>query len=142
MQTSSFISIENFKSLYKRDLTISGTIIHGRKIGRKINFPTANIKVDNLEFIPNFGVYAVIVNINNKQYYGMINVGNKPTFNSNELSYEVHILNFNQDIYNEVMVITFVEFLRNQIAFNSVEDLKNQLEKDKISAMNIFNITQ
>ncbi len=142
MTKPTFFSIEDFKTLYNKDLTISGTIIHGQKIGRKINFPTANIEVDNFNLLPNHGVYAVIVKIQEKQYYGMINVGNKPTFNSNKMSFEVHILNFNEDIYNEKIEVHFVKFLRNQLKFESIEELKNQLDKDKNETMKVFKITK
>lgn len=132
--------IKLFKSLYNKDLTICGTVIHGQKIGRKIDFPTANINIKNQDNLPESGVYAVIVWIKQKQYYGMMNVGLKPTFNTSEVSFEVHILNFDEDIYNEQIEIIFVKLLRDQLKFNSVEDLKIQLEVDKANVTKLFNI--
>lgn len=134
------IQIELFKSLYHKDLSINGTVIHGRKIGRKIDFPTANINIQNHDFLPELGVYAVIVWVKQKQYYGMMNVGLKPTFDTSEISFEVHILNFDEDIYHEQIEIIFVKLLRHQLKFNSIDELKIQLEIDKTNVTKLFNI--
>lgn len=142
MNNPIFFTIEAYKLQFNKDLSISGKIIHGEKIGRKIDFPTANIYIENVNILPVTGVYAVTVYVKNKQYYGMINVGNKPTFNSNKMSFEVHILNFNEDIYNEKIEVHFVKFLRNQLKFESIEELKNQLDKDKNETMKVFKITK
>lgn len=140
MNNPIFYTIEAYKSQFNKDLSISGKIIHGEKIGRKIDFPTANIYIENVNILPVTGVYAVTVYVKNKQYYGMMNVGHKPTFKSLNISFEVHILNFNQDIYDETIEVRFLKLLRNQIKFNSIDDLQKQLEQDKKETEIFFNI--
>lgn len=113
---------------------VSGKIVGGEKIGRNIGFPTANIYVEeNYKMIPASGVYAVEVLLGDKRYAGMLNIGYKPTLNSNKnkRTIEVHILNFEKDVYSEKISVLFHKKLRDEIKFNSLDDLKQQLKKDK-----------
>ena len=119
-----------------RNYEIQGTVLHGKKLGRTIGFPTANIHVsDKNKLIPVDGVYAVFVVINNKKYDGMLNSGYRPTVDGKSYSIEVHIFNFNEDIYNQFITIEYVDKLREEIKFDSLDSLKNQLEKDKLHAI-------
>jgi len=113
--------------------SIKGIVTGGFKVGRKIGFPTANICPDNDDkIIPALGVYAVQV-LWDKQYFkGMLNIGTRPTLtNDKSVSIEVHILGFEADIYNQSVVLFFVDKIRNELKFNGVEALIVQLQKDK-----------
>jgi len=112
---------------------LTGTIETGSQIGRKIGFPTANIRpIDPLKLIPANGVYAVLLNLNGRLEKGMMNIGTKPTINNAQhLTIEVHIFNFNEDIYHQKIDVAFVERIRDEKKFPDIEHLKSQLENDK-----------
>ena len=116
---------------------MQGTIVSGYQVGRKIGFPTANLQVDfSNKLIPAIGVYAVRVSVNGQNYKGMLNIGHRPTINNGtDLSIEVHILDFEGDIYNQPMRIEFVDFLRPEAKFQSVDELILQIQKDKEAAL-------
>lgn len=122
--------------------SLSGIIIQGKKIGRKLGFPTANIQLIFPEkLIPAKGVYAVNVFYKNEKHYGMLNIGNKPTVDTmQDINIEVHIFNFNMDIYNKEIRIEFRKRLRDERKFNSLHDLQKQLFADKIKIKKFFNI--
>ncbi len=118
---------------------LQGTVLHGKKLGRTIGFPTANIHVsDKNKLIPNDGVYAVYVIVNNKKYRGMLNSGYRPTVDGVNYSIEVHLFDFNEDIYNQFITIEYVDKLRDEIKFMNLDSLRNQLEKDKLRATQIL----
>ncbi|VXB38734.1 Riboflavin kinase / FMN adenylyltransferase [Flavobacterium sp. 9AF] len=120
--------------------SLNGTVIEGKKIGRTINFPTANINVkEEYKLIPQNGVYIVSVEVDKVTFFGMMNIGNNPTVTSTFQSIEVHIFDFNEDIYGKQITIHFLERIRNENKFNSLDDLKSQLEKDKIFALSRIN---
>lgn len=112
---------------------LDGTVVDGYKIGRKIGFPTANLKVNCPEkLIPSEGVYAVYVYVKGKKWAGMLNIGHRPTINNGKnLSIEVNILNFSDDIYHEEMRIEFVKYLRPEEKFDTVDALIAQMHKDR-----------
>jgi len=115
----------------------SGDVVHGNNIGKTISFPTANIKVDQpYKLIPKNGVYIVKTIIDNQTTFGMMNIGYNPTFNGKQKSIEIHFLNFNKNIYHKNLTIEMIMRIRNEIKFNSVDDLKKQLEQDKLSTLN------
>lgn len=122
------------------DYPLSGIVVHSSKIGHSIGFPTANIIVsDRLKLIPADGVYAVNVFFAGKEYKGMMNIGVKPTLNSsNKRTLEIHIFDFNQDIYDCELKVTFKSKLRDEIKFSGLEELKKQLELDKIKSLEIL----
>ena len=125
--------IETSKKYLGYDYFLEGTVVNGYKVGRKIGFPTANLQVDfPHKLIPSVGVYAVYVYVEGKQWKGMLNIGHRPTLNNgNNLSIEVHILNFQSDIYNHKIRIEFIHFLRPELKFSSVDELVSQMQKDK-----------
>ena len=112
---------------------VEGVVVNGYKVGRKIGFPTANLQVDfPNKLIPSIGVYAVRVFVNGDTYKGMLNIGHRPTLNNGtNLSIEVHILNFEGNIYEQPMRIEFIDFLRPETKFSSVDELILQIQKDK-----------
>lgn len=120
------------KMLGKR-YEICGNVIKGTQRGALIGFPTANIEIKNKDkLIPPRGVYFVEVDVAEKNFYGMMNIGYRPTFNNTtDLIMEVHIFYFNGDIYNQPITVRFIDRLRDEKKFESVEELKTQLQKDK-----------
>ena len=119
---------------------MQGTVVSGYQVGRKIGFPTANLQVDfPNKLIPAIGVYAVRVSVNGQNYKGMLNIGHRPTLNNGtNLSIEVHILDFEGDIYQQPMRIEFVDFLRPEAKFNSVDELALQIQKDKEATLQVL----
>lgn len=124
--------IENAARLLGYDYSIRGTVIHGNQIGRKIGFPTANLNVDNQKLIPANGVYFVKIKIGENLHKGMLNIGFRPTLTDKIRTIEVHIFNFNENIYGKKIEVIFQKFIRNELKFNSLDELSEQLKKDKI----------
>lgn len=110
---------------------LKGKVVHGNRMGHKIGFPTANINVDTDLVTPKFGVYEVVVTKEDQKYKGVMNVGNKPTV-SNDLilSYEVHILEFDEDIYDSLLEVELTSFIRDEVKFDNIKQLKNQIAID------------
>ena len=125
--------IDAASKLLGNNYSFDGKVISGDKRGQTIGFPTANIKVENShKLIPAVGVYAVKVLIDCQYYYGMMNIGYRPTVKEKgELLLETHIFDFNKDIYGNDIRVKFLSFVREEKKFNSVEELKFQLQKDK-----------
>jgi riboflavin kinase/FMN adenylyltransferase len=121
--------------------SVGGTIIEGRKIGRLIGFPTANINPDNqYKLIPGNGVYAVEVHLDDKDYMGMLSIGSNPTVNTDIRirSIEVHILNYDMDIYGRKISVTFRKRLRDEKKFDNIELLTQQMELDKQDTLRVL----
>ena len=113
----------------------SGVVVKGNQLGRTIGYPTANLKILNEQkLIPANGVYAVDVNINDRSYRGMMNIGIKPTVGGQTRTIEVNIFNFDEDIYGEEIKITLKKFIRSEIKFDGLESLRFQLKQDKEQA--------
>jgi len=120
---------------------LKGKVITGRRLGRELGFPTANILPDDHhKMVPTDGVYAVFADVDGVRYKGMLNVGTRPTVNSNvdHRSIEVNIFDFSGDIYHRDISVSFVERIRDEVKFESLENLKAQLVNDKTSALRIF----
>ncbi|MGB1295192.1 MAG: bifunctional riboflavin kinase/FAD synthetase [Flavobacteriales bacterium] len=125
-----------------RPFSLTGRVIHGKKIGRSIGFPTANIQIeDDYKVIPKNGVYAVDVFLldREKQYKGMLNIGVKPTIDDSgeNKTIEVNIFDFDGDIYNEDVRIDLIQRIRDEKRFESIDELKIQLEKDKTTCLSL-----
>jgi len=121
--------------------SMSGSIVEGRKIGRSIGFPTANIVPENQhKLIPGDGVYAVEVKLDKKAYPGMLSIGSNPTVNSDSTikSIEVHILNFNKDLYGRNIIVIFRKRLRDEKKFDNLKKLTQQMELDKQDTLRFF----
>ena len=124
--------INSANRLLGRKYSINGKIVKGNGIGRKINFPTANIEIDEpKKLLPKSGVYAVEVILNRKIYLGMLNIGYNPTIKNEKKSIEVNIFEFSEDIYNNKISINFIRRIRNEKKFKNLNELKKQLIKDK-----------
>lgn len=111
---------------------ISGKVMRGDQIGRQINYPTANILVEETyKLIPGEGIFAVKVKVNGQEFKGMGYIGHRPTINGLTRNIEVNIFDFDQDIYTQPIRMEFVHFVRGDVKFESLDQLKKQLDKDK-----------
>lgn len=123
--------------------SIDGTVETGNQIGRTIGIPTANIEAEPVKLLPPFGVYAATIDIHGERYYGIANIGRKPTIkpkegDRNPIGVEMHILNFHEDIYREPVRISFYVYERPEIKFDSISDLKAQIKKDIVFSEHYF----
>lgn len=110
----------------------TGKVIEGKKIGRTIQFPTANISIEkNYKLLPKNGVYIITSKIDNINYHGMMNIGTNPTLGENQQTIEVHFFDFNQNIYNKKLTIKVLDKIREEQKFDSLEALQLQLNKDQ-----------
>lgn len=131
-------NMEEARMLLGRAFEVPGIVVHGDKRGRTLGFPTANVQHMEGCFIPATGVYAVKILVQNEWFDGVCNVGYKPTFNNPEhkqLSIEVHIFNFDKNIYGEEVVVGWYHRIRSEKKFNGIEELVAQIEKDKQAAI-------
>jgi len=115
---------------------LNGQVVKGNDIGHTIGFPTANIDVkEPHKLIPAQGAYAVKVEVENKKYNGMLNIGMRPTITGNKQVIEVNIFNFNKNIYSAFLTVYFMKKLRDEIKFSGIEQMKEHLAKDKENAL-------
>lgn len=117
-------------ALLGRMYSLSGRIIRNKRIGRRIGFPTANIEPEERRVLPPDGVYATIAYVRDAAYRAVTNIGTNPTIEDGKLGIETHLLDFDADIYGEVLTVAFHSFLRGEIKFKSVEELKEQIKLD------------
>ncbi len=125
--------VKSASSMLGYDYGLHGVVVSGNRIGRTIGFPTANMQLyEPLKLIPENGVYFVKVNTLGRDLYGMCNIGYRPTVGAgNGRTIETNIFGFDEDIYGLDLSLTFVERIREERCFDSIEDLKRQLEKDR-----------
>ena len=126
----------NFDSVRKflgRSWSIRGKVIRGKKRGRKIGFPTCNIKLASYA-LPKLGVYGVIVVTKDFKKKGIANIGYRPTFNGKNLLLEVNIFGIKKNLYKKTIKVNFIKFIRAEKKFKNISDLKNQIKKDIIAA--------
>jgi riboflavin kinase / FMN adenylyltransferase len=134
-------NLREANSLLGYSYSLTGNIVEGNQLGRKIGFPTANIEpLENYKLIPSDGVYAVKVEVEGKLHNGILNIGYRPTVSEGKKlkSIEVHIINFDQVLYNKRLTVFFRERIREEMRFSGLEELKLQLEKDRSEAMKIL----
>ena len=120
---------------------LSGIVVHGKQIGRELGYPTANVDLqNNYKLIPANGVYAVTAKINDNSFEGMLNIGTRPTIDDNdgELSIEVNLFDFNEDIYGESISLSLIERIRDEKKFENKEELIAEMEKDQVKCQNIL----
>ena len=124
------------------NFSITGKVVQGNKIGSSIGYPTANIEIENQwKILPKNGVYAVKILLKNQQYFGMLNLGNRPSISDDSFAIEVHLFDFNATIYNEELKIEFIQRIRDEKHFLDLEKLKSQLKIDAINCKQIFNLS-
>lgn len=131
--------IETATHLLGRPYSICGRVVKGDKIGRLIGFPTANIEVDSAhKLIPADGIYAVSVLYERSLFGGMLYIGNRPTVGGKRKVIEVNIFEFNKEIYGESLTIKFHQLIRTDSTFSDLEELKEQLKKDKEQSISVL----
>jgi riboflavin kinase/FMN adenylyltransferase len=134
--------IETADEYLGRPYSIHGKVVEGDKIGRTMNFPTANIEVIfKHKLIPGEGIFAVKVKIKDTTYHGMLNIGYRPTFGGTQKRMEVNIFDFDETIYGEEIVVNFYKKIRSEIKFQNIGALKSQLELDREQARRILQNT-
>jgi len=124
-------NIQEANRLLGHNYMISGTVVHGQQIGRKLGKPTMNVKPSDEYVFPKFGVYKTIAYVDNVPHLAVTNVGVKPTIdNCDVVTIEAHLENYHEEKYTETIQLEFLEFIREERKFNSLDDLKNQIEED------------
>ena len=124
--------IEKANSFLQYPFVLSGQVIHGKKIGTEIGYPTANLEVERQsKIIPKAGIYAVYVRYNEERYKAMLYIGNRPTLNGQDQSIEVNLFDFNADLYGRTLYVEFIAHIREDAKFDSLEELQVQIGKDK-----------
>jgi len=122
--------VELAQRMLKRRYTLAGMVIENRRIGRRIGFPTANIAPETNRVIPKDGVYSTIACVNGADYRAVTNIGTNPTVHGDHLSIETHMIDFDQDIYGERLTVAFQKYLRGELMFSSLDELKEQIRLD------------
>ncbi|SER07629.1 riboflavin kinase / FMN adenylyltransferase [Gracilibacillus ureilyticus] len=133
-------NITEAEELLGRSVQINGEVVHGDKRGRTIGYPTANLSLTKPHFLPKIGVYAVEVIIDGNTYYGMANLGYKPTFSDQRLDpkIEVHIFDFDENLYGREIQIIWKQFIREEVKFSGIDQLINQLKQDERNIRQYF----
>ena len=122
--------IDQVNRLLGYTYSISGVVEHGNAIGATLGFPTANIRLNSYKQLPASGVYAVSANLDGVEYKALANIGTNPTVGNDHVSLEVHLLDFQGDLYDKQLTISFLSFLREERRFDSLEELKQQIAED------------
>jgi riboflavin kinase / FMN adenylyltransferase len=131
-------NIEKANKILTREFSINGIVSKGFQNGRKIGFPTINLKIGSNLIIPSKGVYATRTIVDGETFNSMTNIGNRPTFDNGELSIETNLFDFDKDIYGKTIELFFYKKIRDEIKFDGVDQLVQQLGKDKVNTKNYF----
>lgn len=125
-------NLSKAKSYLGYDFSLKGKVIKGNAIGRTLGFPTANLNIEeDYKLIPKKGVYLISTQLDNKVVFGMMNIGVKPTLDLKKETIEVNLFNWNKNLYGKVIKVFVMEYLRDEKKFDSLNDLKNQIELDE-----------
>jgi len=132
--------LKTTKTYLGRFFSLTGKVVKGDGLGKQINYPTANISIEeDYKIIPKDGVYYIKTTIDDMLFNGMMNIGHRPTIGSKEKSIEVNLFNFDRDIYDEIISIDVIEKIRDEKKFSSIEALKAQLAKDEEHCLKLIN---
>ncbi len=118
--------------------SLKGEVAHGKGLGRKLGYPTANLYFGEDSVIPKYGVYAVKVAVDGRTYKGVTNVGVRPTVDGEGVNAEVHIIDFDGDLYSKTLRVEFIKLIREEKKFSGIDELKRQIEKDKTECLNVI----
>src|SRR6218665_305538 len=136
LQTGDITTARNYLG---HEFSLTGKVVDGKKLGRTIGYPTANISVeDKYKLIPADGIYTVRVKHDDQMYGGMLSIGNNPTVNGQSRTIEVNIFDFDKEIYGDNATIYFIERLRDEVKFNGLEELTAALALDKENSLRIL----
>ena len=117
---------------------LSGEVVKGYSRGKKLGFPTANLKIDEDKIIPKNGVYLVKSKIDHQDIYGMMNIGYNPTFNNKSKKIETHFFNLNKNLYGKIIKIELLEYIREEKRFETVDDLIQRLKLDRVKCLKLI----
>lgn len=138
-------SVKKAAQLLGRHYSLQGRVVTGEQLGRQLGFPTANISLERsgdrdnlLKLIPGEGIYAVRIKIGDEVFDGMLYIGQRPTVGGEHQSIEVNIFDFNRNIYNEIIEVSFIEMIRGDIKFNNLDELREQLFLDQQHTIHIL----
>ena len=132
--------IDTVNEMLGYEYFVWGEVVHGAHLGHTIGIPTINIMPEASKLVPKFGVYVTTIDFDGRIYHGVTNVGTKPSVSdANIVGIETHILDYNGDLYGKFVKVTFVSFLRPEMKFNSIDELKAQMSRDKVTAKDFFN---
>ena len=132
--------IEKCNKFLGRNFILTGKVVYGDGLGKKIDFPTANIEIkETYKIIPKNGVYLVKTKINSNTYFGMMNIGIRPTVGGTNKSLEIHFFNFKDNIYGKNVSIEIIKKIRDEEKFSSIDQLKIQLKKDEQFCLKLIN---
>lgn len=131
--------VEKAARMLGRPYNLSGTVVPGRGVGRELQFPTANLKLLYPEkLIPKVGVYAVAARVGNEILPGMLNIGTRPTFGAGEVTIEVHLIEFEGELYDKIVTLLFLKRLRDEVRFETPEELIAQMKQDRYRSLEVF----
>ena len=133
-------NMEEADSLMRGPYTISGTVVEGKHEGHLLGFPTANVAYPARKVLPAYGVYTCLIDTAERVYPGVVNIGIQPTLPSGKVTVEAHALEGKPELYGRKVRLTVIDRLRGEIKFNSIEELKDQIERDKEKATELFGI--
>lgn len=131
-------NIKDVSNLLGKNYCIEGRVVSGAGRGRKFGIPTANLDLTTGYVIPPSGVYACYAHLNNKKYRAIVNFGHNPTFEGENFSIEVHIFDLNQDLYDKIIEVELVKFIRSEMTFSSPEELIEQINSDILYTKNLL----
>ncbi|MGC8823594.1 MAG: bifunctional riboflavin kinase/FAD synthetase [Bacteroidales bacterium] len=133
-------NIETANELLGYSFFLKGKVVEGNRMGRTLNFPTANLQVEPYKMLPRIGVYAVWAYVDDSVYPGMMNIGFRPTLHPHlkEKTLEVHLINFDGNLYGKEITVTFVKRVRDEIKFPDITQLRQQLEEDRRVVLDIL----
>lgn len=131
--------VETANHFLGRPYSMRGRVVMGDRLGRLLGYPTANLNIDsNDKLVPAHGIYAVTIEHGPEQLKGMLYIGNRPTVDGSKLAIEVNIFDFNKDIYGEDLKVNLISMIRGDAKFDNLEQLKSQMDADKLKAMKVF----
>ncbi len=131
--------VEAFRQETGEAYTLSGYVVEGNRIGRTLGYPTANLgHADPSQVLPGQGVYIAMVKVEGRWYEGMANIGIRPTIDADNVTIEAHLFDFNKNIYGKRISIAFLSRIRDEMRFNSLSELKIQLDKDALTTRELL----
>lgn len=133
-------NVDDANEYLGRPFTLKGQVVHGDKIGRTIGYPTANIKVPEEKLVPKSGVYHGKVFVDGEEFVGMMNIGTRPTVSGVDNRIEIHVLDFDEGLYDKTIVFSFQGRLRDELTFNSKEALKKQIQLDEKTCRDYYHL--
>lgn len=132
--------VKEAAAMLDRPYRITGKVVHGSQRGRRLGFPTANLDIPDGRLMPGYGVYLVQVFLGERRFFGLANIGIRPTFSGHSPTMEIYLLDTCEDLYDKILHVDFLSFIRKEQKFSSAAELVAQMEKDKETARRLRNL--